>query len=224
MAWQSIFDNSHWYVQDGEDCVNNGCWNGTQWQCPTYGDTFILDSCDPSIAACAGGEDWTVDYRPTKMRMTYTYPSGMEVGFTLCDSISPTFCNMICDVPAPYTSEEEIPLDFTGCNDIKMLHLEWMYNWDPSAVIQNIEFYDESTPEPETCDFAAMDATIQKLKADMEVLLPSLAGHGLHVLYSDLPLFNEILQLIRTKSTALSSTDEQIVTKLANFFEKYYQK
>lgn len=203
--------------------MNYGCWNGTQWQCPTFDDKFILVNCDPSVPACSGGEDWSVDYRPTKMRMTYTYPSGMEVAITLCDSISSSFCNHICDVPGPYTSGDEIPLDFSSAGDITMLHLDWMYYWDPSAVITNIEFYDESV-QPTECEFTAIDETINRLQADIEALLPSLAGHGLHVLYSDKPLFNEIMQHLRQKSSDLTETDQKIVSKLMNFFENFYNK
>jgi len=71
-------------------------------------------------------------------------------------------------------------------------------------------------------DWTAMDKTISRLNNDLEVLLPSLAFHGLHVFYSDKALFSESLTRIRKQIPLLPLKDRAPTTKLANFFERYY--
>lgn len=72
-------------------------------------------------------------------------------------------------------------------------------------------------------DWTDLDDRISKLQALLDVFLPALIGHGLHVLYSQKGLFSEISHKADFASSSLTSDEKIIATRLLEFFRRYYQ-
>lgn len=118
----SVYPMEQWvsYLPETSSWIKNtGTWTGTDWA-PSGG---IVD------ISTGGTIPWYVDFRPTKMKLTFT---GGPASVTLYDSwMSTVYSN------AAYASETEATLDFSAGHDIYNLVV------DGATLLTNIEFYCE---------------------------------------------------------------------------------
>jgi len=72
-------------------------------------------------------------------------------------------------------------------------------------------------------DWTEIDDRIAKLQAILDVLLPTLVGHGVHVFfYSGQDFYSQSIDQVDSTFPSLSSDDKVIGTRLLEFYRRFY--
>ena len=71
-------------------------------------------------------------------------------------------------------------------------------------------------------DFTEFDSVLVQIQSLLEILLPSLFGHGLHVFFTDKSLFQEVENDLHTRISNLPVSNQALGIELLNFFQRFY--
>jgi len=72
-------------------------------------------------------------------------------------------------------------------------------------------------------DFTELDDRIAKLQAILDVLLPTLVGHGTHVFFhSGQDFYSQSIDQADSSFPSLSSDDKVIAVRLLDFHRRFY--
>jgi len=204
LNWTSVFDTTFWegWRSDAYPPPHCTWWDTDHW---VPGDYFY------NIHLKVTGS-WATGYRADKIRLTLseTIPAPVQV------FIRDASLNVIGEGSSPYYSGTEIILDFDGCGDIYEIYIP---TGDTTTTCTNIEF--GLLPSDLIWNF--LDEKIFVLQNLVSLLMPSLFGHGLHILSPDPVLFQEVAEKLEQRIPDLSSDeDRESAMKILNFFRAHY--
>jgi hypothetical protein len=123
-VWTSYFNQDYWEPFDENS--DNATWNGTGWAAGRWG------SLDIQVKT---GTTWHSNYKPLKIKITFTGTSSFELYFYSNTHWSFMLVDMNGNGPI-ITSGQELEIDWHYPND----HIFEIYVDDPNVVITNIEF------------------------------------------------------------------------------------